>query len=745
MKRCITLKLFWVIGLILGLSVSVFAQAWFIPRPHPPRFPPPLLSEMPILEKETIRFSVTDQAGTVILEQFWKNPSDHTIEGKMLFPLPPGAQVTHFEMTIDDSVYSGKLYERNEARQIYEDIVRRLHDPGLLEFLNHNLFRTRLFPIPAHKTRRIQLKYQTVFPLDQGQVTIQLPLFMQKRRWLPGGKIMPVGRFVLTGTIRSKTPVKNAYSPDPDVEILQKSDHKLTVSLEKEFSAWKEKSFRLVYALQKNPVGLSLLTFRQPEKPGYFLLLISPAFEWKKQKPLPTDFVFLLDRSGSMSGEKIVQAKAALKFCLNHLKRGDRFGLVTFSSEVQMFRPELLPVKKWRKKALQFLDSIDARGGTNIYGALAALKKFRQNPDRTMEIIFLTDGKPTVGITDESRILNAFKKENTENLRLFVFGVGYDVNTFLLNHLSEEGRGTVVYVEPEANLETRISSFFDKIKAPVLTHLGIDWGDQEVRDIFPKALPDLFQGSQLVVTGRYEKTGDFKIALKGDALKQRKTFVKTFRFPEEAVENDFVPIIWASRKIGYLLDQIRWHGENPELKNEIIRLSKAFGIVTPYTSYLIQEPEPAGVLQAAGQPPAPPYPQFNRTQRRFLTDFASGRQEVSGVSSFYISKGIQNLKTSRHALRQMTQKIRFAAGRSFIFQDSVWVEQGIGETQPPVKVAFGSPAYFKLLEWHPGLQTVFALGQKVKFQIGNVVFEIAETGTKMWSTRESEKYRKLAR
>ena len=734
------------IGLILGLAGTGLAQCWFIPRPIPPEIPNPVPLEFPVLEKETIHFSVQEQLGKITLEQVWKNPFDHPIEGRLIFPLPPDARVTHFEMTVNDTVFSGKLYNRVKARRIYEKIVRRLRDPGLLEYFNDRLFQTEIFPVPAGQTRRISVNYQAVFPFDQNMVTLKLPLFVQKFAWRRNEQILPKRTLVISGVVRSKSPLKTIYSPNSGVDILQRSDHEAKVSFEGTLSDQKKKEFRLIYSLQKDPVGLSLLTFRKPNTRGYFLLLASPSIDQNQKQSSPTDFVFLLDRSGSMSGEKIEQAKKALKYCLNHLKSNDRFGLVTFSSDVEAFKGELLPIKTWRGKALHFVDQIDARGGTNIQGALESLKRFRGDSTRPLEVIFLTDGKPTLGVTDESELLESFRKETKPNFRLFVFGVGFDVNTFLLNHLSQEGHGTVVYVEPESNLEVKISSFFNKVKAPVLTNISLNWGGQSVQEVLPKELPDLFQGGQLIVAGTYKKSGTFQIGLKGRFRGQTRIFKRKFNFPEAANENDFVPVIWASRKIGFLLDEIRWHGENEELKNEVIRLSKKFGIVTPYTSYLIREPEQPLVLQpTAGTPPTPQPPRFNRSKKIFLQDFVNKGAEVSGASSFYISKSIQNLQQSRVVSSESeADLVEFVAGRSFIFADSIWVDQRVESKSADVTVAFGSPAYFDLLKWHPEMAEFFALGRAVKFKFAGVVFQISENGKEKWSSNESEKYRRLA-
>ena len=734
------------VGLILGLTATGFAQSWFIPRPQPPRIPQPAPLRFPVLEKETIHFSVQDQAGKITLEQIWKNPFDFPIEGRLIFPLPSEARVTHFEMTVNDTVFAGKLLTREKARRIYEEIVRNLRDPAILEYLNDHLFRTQVFPIPARQSRRISLTYQAIFPFDNNLVTMKLPLFVQRFQWRRNERILPKGTLVVSGVVRSKIPLKTIYSPNSGVDILQTSDHEAKISFEGNLSDQKKREFRLVYSLQEDPIGLSLLTFKESNTGGYFLLLASPSIDQNKRQSIPTDFVFLLDRSGSMSGEKIEQAKKALKYCLNHLKPDDRFGLAAFSSEVELFKEKLLPAVKWRKKALNFVNQLEAAGGTNLNAALKSLKEFQSDSIHPLEVIFLTDGKPTVGVTDESEILKSFQKEIRPNLRLFVFGVGYDVNTFLLNHLSQEGHGTVVYVEPESNLEVKISNFFDKVKAPVLTNLSLDWGAQIVREVFPKNLPDLFHGGQLIVVGTYEKSGTFQIGLKGKFQNGTRIFRKKLNFPEMAKENDFVPVIWASRKIGYLLDEIRWHGENEELKNEVIRLSKKFGIITPYTSYLIREPEQPVVLQpTAGAQPAPQPPHFNRSKKIFLQDFASKAAAVSGASSFYISKGIQNLQQSRAVSSEsVTDLVKFVAGRSFILTDSVWVEQRVESKPVDENLAFGSQAYFDLLKWHPQLGEVFALGRAVKFQFAGVIFQISKNGIEKWSSDEAEKYRRLA-
>ncbi|UCE04378.1 MAG: VWA domain-containing protein, partial [bacterium] len=611
-----------ILGLIIVLMIipfggSIFAQGFIIPRPIPPYHP-----TLPQLTEHKVNVDIVDQVAQVEVHQVFYNDSKRTIEGNYYFPLPKVASVSDFKMYVDGKVLSGELLEKEKARRIYEDIVYRNIDPALLEYVDHNLFSAKIFPIPPKKERKMVLEYSMLLKLDGDLVQFTYPLrgqFKSERVVRRPRPIMPGPPYVIPleeeededknarrkedkkpyvdvsqiifVDLNSKIPLKNIYSPSHEVDISKEDDHGAKISFEGKRKET-EDNFVLYYSFSQSDFGLNILTYHpEDDEKNFFMLLISPKTEIAKKEILEKDIVFILDVSGSMSGEKIGQAKDALKYCINHLDRNDRFNLITFSTESKLFKKELIATSEYRKDAIAFIDKIEAKGGTNINEALLDALDIGYEKNRPISIMFITDGLPTVGETEIGKIISNVSDKNKDQITVFTFGVGYDVNTVLLDKIAASNRAVSDYIEPNENIEQKISSFYDKISHPVLIDLSLNFGNIEVEDIFPNKLPDLFKGSQLTVLGRYEKENKGEISLTGKVKGEEKKFTYKTDFSLFKKENDFIPHLWATRKIGYLMDEIRLHGENKELKDEIVRLSKKYGVMSTYTSFLVQEEE----------------------------------------------------------------------------------------------------------------------------------------------------------
>ena len=349
--------------------------------------------------------------------------------------------------------------------------------------------------------------------------------------------------------VESKRAIKSIYSPSHALEILRKGDYHAEISYEGA-NVKTKRDFVCYYSLSDKDFGLDVIAHRTDEdEDGYFLLLIAPKYETKKSEIIDKDFIFVLDRSGSMRGEKLKQAKEAVRFCVDNLNDGDRFNIIPFSTEVEPFADELVDVEAEREKALAFIDEIQSLGGTNINEALLTALKEKPDPKRPRIIIFLTDGQPTVGETEVAKIIKSTTKANDGNARLFVFGVGYDVNTQLLDKLAEQNRGTRQYVEPKEDLEVAVSSFFAKVSKPVLVNLELDVGKITTKDLYPKKLSDLFRGAQLTVLGRYKEHGNTKMKLTGEVDGVKHEFSHKVSFAKRERDHEFLPRLWAQRKV----------------------------------------------------------------------------------------------------------------------------------------------------------------------------------------------------
>jgi len=753
-----------ILGLIIILILipfcnNIFAQGFVIPRPIPPYRP-----TLPQLTEHKVDVEIIDQVANVEVHQVFYNDSKQTIEGNYYFPLPKGASVSDFKMYADGKILSGELLEKEKARKIYEDIVRRNIDPALLEYVDHNLFSAKIFPIPPKKERKIVLKYSSLLELDGDLVKFSYPLrgklesergIRPPRRILPGPPyVIPLeeekedGRShqdedkkpyadvsqVILVDLNSKIPLKNVYSPSHKVDISREDDHRAEISFEGKRKET-EDNFVLYYSFSRSDFGLNMLTYRaDDDEKNFFMLLISPKSEIDKKDILEKDIVFILDVSGSMSGEKIEQAKDALKYCINHLDRNDRFNLITFSTESKLFKKELVNTSENRKDALDYIEEIEAKGGTNINEALLDALNMDYEKDRPVSIVFMTDGLSTVGETDIGKIIRNVSENNNEKIKVFTFGVGYDVNTVLLDKIAAANRAVSDYIEPNENIEQRISSFYDKISHPVLTDLALDFGSIEIEDVFPKKLPDIFKGSQLTVLGRYEKGGKENIVLTGKVTDTKKKFNYEADFKSRNNENDFIPYLWANRKIGYLMDEIRLHGENKELKDEIVRLSKKYGVMSPYTSFLVQEDdvmahdisaEPTRILHKRAD--ALYIDSENAASAGAGKKLSTPAAMDKGQYAVRMSKMSREMKEMESEGFQDSQYIKRIADRTFYFKNDFWID-GEYKDEKTVDIKYSSQAYVELILTYPEIAKFAALGEKVIFKFKEKFVKIADKG-----------------
>jgi Ca-activated chloride channel family protein len=561
-----------------------------------------------------VAITLDDQIALTRVEQTFRNHTDRQLEATYVFPVPKGASVHRFSMWVDGKETRGELVEAHKARDLYTAIVRRTQDPALLEYLGNDLLRLRVFPVLPHADQRVALSFASVAPKEGRLVEYVYPLKTD------GKATATLENFSITATIKSEHAVSNVYSPTHAISLRRNNDKEVAVAFDKE-QGLLDKDFQLFYATGDKDVGLTALTHRPLSgDKGYFTLLISPRVAMPKQYQVPRDVVLVLDTSGSMRGAKMEQARKALKYCLENLAPGDRFGLINFATVVNRYEDRLLPASGEQVgRAKKWVEELEATGGTAINDALASALELRTGEEgRSFTVVFFTDGQPTIGETEPGKILKNTLAKNTANTRIFTFGVGDDVNATMLDQLAERTRALSTYVRPAEDIENKVSGLYSKISNPVLTNLKLSASnDIRLSEIYPPELPDLFHGSQLVVLGRYSGQGPAALKLTGRVGKEAKEFVYEWTFPEKTgEEREFVEQLWARRKVGYMLDQIRANGERKELVDEVIRLAKKYGIATPYTSYLIVPDGPVPVVNrgagaggpnvAFGMPMAPP-------------------------------------------------------------------------------------------------------------------------------------------
>jgi Ca-activated chloride channel family protein len=587
-------------GLLINVNpddhIALPRPVIIITHPHPRPSPRPLPQPESTYKIKSLEVNtrLTDQVAKVQVSQSFVNTGSRQMEVAFVFPLPYDGAIDQLTLLVDGKEIPARLLKADEARRQYEAIVRKNRDPALLEWMGTGMFKTSVFPVPAGAERKVTLRYSQLCRKLDGLTDFLFPLSTAKYT------SHPVEEINIRLSIDSQSEIKNVYSPTHTVEIKRPDDKHATIS----YTAKNEvptSDFRLLYDVGKGQVGTSVLSYRpKSNEEGYLLLLTTPEIKSANDERPKKTVLFVLDRSGSMSGEKIEQAKNALKFVLNNLREGDTFNIIAYDSEVETWKPELQRYnEETRNAALGFVEGLYAGGSTNINGALAKALDQLKDKSRPNFVLFLTDGLPTVGETNEQKIAANAKAANDVRARMFVFGVGYDLNARLLDKLARENFGLSEYVRPNEDIEAHVSALYNRIGAPVMSDVKIKFDVEGARTEegelitrrYPKEVTDLFAGEQLVIVARYKKPGDAKVVITGKVGDKQ----QRFDFPAKLVEKSsddthaFVEKLWAVRRIGEILDEIDLKGKNEELVQELVSLSTKHGVLTPYTSFLADE------------------------------------------------------------------------------------------------------------------------------------------------------------
>jgi Ca-activated chloride channel family protein len=742
--------------IMIHFSLSLLGDGFIIiphhPHPHPYPHPPmprprPDFRPFPLEVKyHRVEVKIEDRVARTYIDQVFYNPTRRRLEGYYLFPLPKKAVIKKFSMYINGKETQAELLDAKKARKIYEDIVRKQLDPALLEYSGTGLFRARIFPIEPHSEKRVKISYNQILNTDNHTTEYLYPLNTEKF------SSKPLGDVSIHVEVKSKEKIKSIYCPTHKTEIISKGEYKAVVGYEDK-QVKPDKDFKLYINTDNSELGFSLHTYKKKNENGFFFLTLSPGFKKSKRAIVKKDIAFVLDVSGSMVGDKLRQAKKALLFCVENLNLGDRFEVIRFSTEAEALFDGLQPVTEGNlAEAREFIKDLRAIGGTNIDEALDTALKLKKRKGVPYMIIFITDGKPTIGEINEDILVKKIKQGNESNSRIFTFGIGNEINTHLLDKITELTRASRTYITPDEDIEIKISNFYSRIQSPILTDVILHYG-QGIRatKIYPRNLPDLFKGSSVIVMGRYKGSGNKTIKLEGRYGNKKKELQFKGKFSPEDEIDDFIPPLWAARRIGYLLDQIRLHGTNKELVEEVTELARSYGVITPYTSYLILEDERENVrrrvLHSKDQTLGGIVGRDTAFEARNQEEF-SNMKVKTGAPSVRASKEVQqlneasvyaqtqpgkarlNFRDKKGGKKNLTQQVKNIQGRAIYNTGDVWVDSLIqSQSQKNTKakrIQFASTKYFELLKKEPESAEFLALGKNIRFVINNILYEIYE-------------------
>lgn len=620
-------------------------------------------------------------------------------------------------------VLNSRFLDARQAEALYQQLARQTDDPSVLALIGR----------PAVLIEKLQLReavtvvveYESTCPKAQGVWRYRGPAVAAAAR---GGAI---GQIDIALELTGAKPLRGVISPTHDADVQRADETSATVRARQRDVPADADAFELFFVAEAKPLGLRLMTYRPDGAEDGYFMLFGRACASDAGEPMAKDVTFVLDASGSMRGEKIAQARAAIEYCLGRLDKRDRFNVIAFGTEVRAFADAPAEVSdKALDEALAFTDEIVARGRTNISEALARAVAPEAHAGRLPIVLFLTDGVPTAGELATEAILETVEKANRGDWRVFVMGVGHDVNAHLLDKLAEATSASSEYASPGEEIDVKLTALYDRLSAPLLTDLAVDFGELSPHSVYPKKLPAVFRGSDILLFGRYRGGGTQAVRLTGTAGEQETSYRIEGAFPADAHSpaHEFLAPLWASRKIGYLLQEIRLHGENDELITEVVRLSRKFGIVTEYTRDI-------AVASAAGGPPAPA-----AVLKEAKSRLREARSEQAGqwaVNQAFNDKAMQHRQVAGNMANSFLNadgrevqavRVQQFGRRALYFRDGRWEEAADGNDAKTRRVELFSKEYMTLLKANPEFAKAQKLSWAVTMNIGGERIEVVKDG-----------------
>lgn len=663
----------------------------------------------------TAKIRIVDAAATTTLEFEVQNPSSQQQEAVLLLPVPDGAAVSNFTFEGAASEPTARIMPRDEARKLYDQITRRLKDPALLEFAGYSCLRSSVFPVAPGGSQRLRLTYDHVLEVDGARVDYVLPRSEMLSLDAP---------WSITVDLHARAEIGVCYSPSHELSVTRRGATKMTLQVTEQ-SRRDPGAFRLCYATlgEKDKPTAALFAYPDPTVGGGYFLLLASAPPMRRSKALRREVTIVLDRSGSMAGRKLEQAKTAALQVLEGLGEGEGIQIIDYGNDVgRAFARPLAKDAATMQRARDYVGQIRPHGGTNLHDALLEALRAEVMPDTLPLVLFLTDGLPTVGPTSERDIFALIEKGNPHERRVYCFGVGNDVNVPLLDRMADATRAVTTYVLPEEDVEVKVARTFARLdhpvlKGPVLTTVNAD-NELVTRtvEVLPRKLGDLFTGDQLVVLGQYRGEEDLRFELRGESPDGEQRYLFTLPLRSASTKHAFVARLWASRQIGFLVDELRQQGgdlgapfgaastdpfSNPrlrELRDEILRLSTRFGVLGEYTAFLATEGsrlDDWSALTAACQ----------SNLHTKAVDTRSGAAAVNQGQNLWFQKG-QNYANPRNCYIDDENKrvelttIQQVCDRAFFKRGNRWVDSNSvlkKSIEPDLRIEVGSERYFELL------------------------------------------------
>ena len=571
-----------------------------------------VIGELP-LEHTSVEIVVSGMLQRATVRQVYGNPFDSPIEAVYTFPLPQSGAVDRMDMYIGDRLVHGQIYERELAQQIYEDAINAGQTASLLEQERPNIFTQTVGNILPGDSITIEISYVAPVVFDDGEYELVFPMVVGPR-FIPGNPVMDSIRGWANPT--DQVPDADRITPHVvpegtragydielsvtinagvDVQFLESVNHEVRETINRDGTAEvslapndniPNKDFVLRYTTASDRIEAGILA-TNTSLGGHFLLIIQPDADVNRNDIAPKELFFVVDCSGSMSGQPMEVAKETVRQFVAGMNPSDTFQIMRFSEIASsMSGAPLSNTRANIQTGIAYIDAMYGTGGTMMIEGIRAAIGYPEDPERMRFVIFLTDGY----IGNEAEILGELQATMGENTRLFSVGVGSSPNRYLIEGLSEEGRGHAYYVSLDEDPSDAVGSIYGKINDPYLVGIDIDWGDLEVHDIYPQRIPDLYAGEPLIIVGQYDGGGSDRIRISGTVGGSRWSTDFRVSLPERQSHNDVIATLWARKKIHELnremYDQYGYEQYDQDIVDQITDVALDYQIMSKYTAFV---------------------------------------------------------------------------------------------------------------------------------------------------------------
>jgi len=535
--------------------------------------------ESPGLEKVPLTFQQVEVAihNQVAAGQSWfhfRNDFEADVEVTCEFALNPEEIVEGFSYFNGDERIVGEVLEKDAAREVYESLTQIQRDPGILEQVGDR-FRFQVYPVQPGENKPVELRHLCPLEMREGVVEYLIP-----RENLPAEETV----FSLLVDITDDLPIRDLETVGFEGVVKKFGPRHMRVVFERESASFTE-DLRIRYRVQADDYAMRFVAHRPEGEGGTFMLLVTPKEAVEESDVIGRDIVFVIDISGSMSGQPLEQTKWALTHILGQLNPDDRFDVVAFDDQTRAFFGGLREATEQNCQSAQAsVSDLESAGGTNILRAMRRALKLLEpsRSDRPRAIIFLTDGQ---GSNPASVIISEVRKRDS-SVRVYTFGVGNGVNRPFLERLARDNRGIATLVQNAERLEGEMRRLYERISMPLMVDLDIEFEGLNVHSVYPYRLPDLYRDGEVVIMGRYDHPGRGRVEVRGRLKGEEKTLEMDVVLPDREERFAYTEKLWASRRIAHLMDTIRERGDAEELVQEVTRLGIVYNIVTDYTTFL---------------------------------------------------------------------------------------------------------------------------------------------------------------